>query len=176
MFRVWIWIMAIGLVFADGVWTSAVGGLVGDLSKINSLCVFVENLGIDAKRAHHLSEEIIQKHIYIWLKGKLPKVQTVRHTGRFEGLCGPKSPTLSTLINIITSETASGKRKGFSATVEIFLTRGTLWDSGKKGLGIAYLASIQISGSMVRTRPLIKNAIERLLADFAAEYYKAGNR
>ncbi len=168
-----VWGMAIGLVLLGGAWDSAVG-VAYDLTKLKSLCVDSVELSVAAMQDHDLSKEAIKNHVYVWLKGKLPKLRVERFTGVYRGTCSADNPTLYANVNIDTSETKRGKM-GYYGNVKIVVKRRTTWESGKVGLGIAYSAGTILTGPMGDARAHVNEGLDLLLTDFAAEYYKAGN-
>ena len=174
MVRQWVWLMAIGLVLADGTWNST-AGVALDLTKLKSVCVKVETLSSEARREFGLSREAIKKHVYVWLKGKLPRLRVERFTGTFAGLCDVKAPTLFVTINLDTLETTGAAIRGYYGSAEIQLWRIALWESGNTGHGIAYDNGSIIGGPSHAVVRAVNEVLNELLTDFAAEYYKAGN-
>ena len=170
----WVWAIAIGLVLLGGAWNSAVGGASLDLTKLKSLCVDTEELPPTATQDHNLSKEAIKNYVYVWLKGKLPRLRVERFRGAHKGLCSPGKPYLYVNVNIRTSK-ANGMRIGFYGNVHVYITRLTTWETGNVSLGIAYFSNTILIGPMGKARSLVNDAFELLLTDFAAEYYKAGN-
>jgi hypothetical protein len=159
--------MAIGLVLFGGAWDSATG-TVYDLSKLKSVCVGTKPLAGEGKSLGLNREEIIS-YTYVWLKGKLPRLQVGRWTGTPTGACKG-----NILFVRVTMTRLSGGR-GYSGVVEIQLVRPTLWESGISGLGIAYLRHYILTGPPGAAVQHVNETLDALLTDFAAEYYEAGN-
>ena len=123
---------------------------------------------------HDLSREAIKNHVYVWLRGKLPKLRVERFTGAYRGACSADKPTLYARVSIGTSK-GKGTKVGYYGQVSIVMIRLTTWESGKVGLGVAYAGAKILSGPMGKAKTHVKDVLEELLTDFAAEYYKAGN-
>ena len=174
MARRWVLIIAIGLVLLGGAWDSAVG-VAYDVTKLKSLCVPSGKLSVAAMQDHDLSREAIKNHVYVWLRGKLPKLRVERFTGAYRGACSADKPTLYARVSIGTSK-GKGTKVGYYGQVSIVMDRRTTWESGKVGWGIAYSAGTLLTGPMGSARTHVNDVLEELLTEFAAEYYKAGNR
>jgi len=168
MLKQWVWIMAIGLVLAVGASNYATG-FAYDLTKLKSVCVEVEDLTDISKYDFGLYNEAIEKHVYVWLKGKLPRLKIER-----SGACTPSGPYLWVGVSIDIDK-MGGKKVGYYGAVSIHVTRQTRWETGRVGRGIAYRHDIILSGPMTGAMTHVSKQLDRLLTDFAAEYYKAGN-
>ena len=168
-----VWAVAIGLVLAGGAWNSA-AGLALDLTKLKSVCLLVEDLPADAKRDFGLSKNSIMNHVYVWLKGKLPRLRVERFTGALREDCSPGKPIFYAKVSIGVVE-REGMMVWHYGYVAITMTRETTWGSGRVGLGIAYFNITRMGGPTGGVRAAVNEQLERLLTDFAAEYYKAGN-
>ena len=169
MARRWVWIMAIGLVFAGGAWNFA-DGIAFDLTKLKSICVSIDSFPSQATQLG-LSENEIGNHVYVWLKGKLPRAKVERYPTTDTGVCAVSASHLWVNINIAFLD----DRKGFYGVVEISVVRKTTWESDEIGIGIAYLQNFRIRGPIGQAAQQVKNVLDQILTDFAAEYYKAGN-
>ena len=169
MFRPWVWIMAIGLVLADGWWKLEAAGVAYDLTKLKSICVKAVT-GVHASD-FGLNNETIGNHVYVWLKGKLPKLQVERYTGTDKGACAGGAPVLYANVNIISFR----DREAYFGDVALDLHRETVWKTGNDGWGIAYSVGQLIQGSKAGVWRHVNERLDDLLTDFAAEYYKAGN-
>jgi len=165
MDRRWVWIMAIGLVLAAGTWNSA-SPIAFNFTKLESVCVDSEYLGAEEKSLG-LNREAITSYTYVWLKGKLPRLQVERHTGTPTGAC---KNSLFVRVNL---DDLNGGR-GYYGMVGIQLVRPTLWESGISGHGVAYVRGYILTGS-TNAGQHVNRILDSLLTDFAAEYYKAGN-
>ncbi len=165
MARRWVWIMAIGLVLAGGAWNSA-SPITFDLTKLESVCVGTEYLGAEEKSLG-LNREAITSYTYVWLKGKLPRLQVEHYTDTPIEAC-------KTVLYVRVSMDRLDRGRGYYGEVEIQLVRPTLWESGISGLGVAYVHSYILTGSG-NAGQHVNRILDSLLTDFAAEYYKAGN-
>lgn len=176
MVKRFVWAVAIVLVLLGGAWKIGAARLTYDLTKLKSICVAVEYLSADAKRVFGLSREAIGNHVYVGLKGKLPRLRVDRDTGLSTGACVRAAPTLVVQVNLgIASEKTGGRKLGYYGDVIFFLDRLARWESGSTGYGMAYFDERIITGPMGNATPAINAALDQLLTDFAAEYYKAGN-
>ncbi len=169
MARRWVWIMAIGLVLAGGGWKLEAAGIAFDLTKLKSVCVLAE-IGIHTSD-FGLTRETIGNHVYVWLKGKLPKLQLERGTGTDPDSCVSGASILWASVNLMLDREGAG----YFADVQLALHRETVWKSGNVGWGIAYTRAIMAKGSKAIFRKHINEVLDTILTDFAAEYYKAGN-
>ena len=165
--------MAIGLVLAGGAWNSA-AGIALDLTKLRSVCVRVEDLPSEARQEFGLSREVIGKHVYVWLKGKIPGLEVVRFPGTYPGDCSVTAPTLFVTIALDTLRTG-GTKTGFYGSATIQLLRIAVWETGDTGPGIAYDQRSILTGPSHGAVQAVNEALDEILTDFAAEYYKAGN-
>ena len=169
MFKRWVWIMAIGLVLAGGGWKLEAARLVFDLTKLKSVCVLADT-GVDTSD-FGLTKETIGNHVYVWLKGKLPKLQLERGTGTDTDTCVSGASNLWANVNLWSFREGAG----YFGEVEIALQRETIWKTGNVGWGIAYFHAMSVKGSKATVRKHINEILDTILTDFAAEYYKAGN-
>jgi len=174
MVRRWVWIMAIGLVFAGGAWNSA-AGFAYDLSKLKSICVLAEDLPTTSKRYFNLSPKEIKNHVYVWLKAKLPRLQIEISTGAEKGACSLHAPDLWVNVTLGIAKTVGGDIMGFYGDISLKITRSARWESGKVSKGIAYNKNFILFGPTRSARENVFQTIDDILTDFAAEYYKAGN-
>ncbi len=170
-----VWIMAIGLVLAGGAWASA-AGIAYDLTKLKSVCVFVDALDPDIERHLGLSKEAISNHVYVWLKGKLPRLRVERYTGTRTGVCEFRAPTIRVNVNLGVGTTVGGRKTAYYGSVEIRLVRKTQWETGRAEVGVAYDNGMAITGSLKSSSANhVYDSLDDLLTDFAAQYYEAGN-
>ncbi len=177
MARRWVWIMAIGLVLAGGLWKSA-AGVTLYLGKLKSVCVPSAEFTTETKEfeSFGLNEEAVADHIYVWLKGKLPRLTVECNECRKDGnVCSPPAPTFSITVNLHWAKIKGGTKIGYFGKVNISLLRLTLWEVGEPGAGIAYSHGAALMGPASTVVRDVNEALESVLADFAAEYYKAGN-
>ncbi len=107
--------------------------------------------------------------MYVWLKGKLPRLKIERG-----GACTSYGPDLWADVFIQTT-TMAGKKIGYIGYVSISVTRRTRWESERDGRGIAYTGITLLQGPMTGAMTHVSRLLDSLLTDFAAEYYKAGN-
>ncbi len=175
MARRWVLLMAIGLVLVGGRWESATG-LTFDLTKLKSVCVKTESLPTKSKGKMGLNEEAIGNHVFVLLRAKLPRLKVARYAGKATGLCSTgDAPTLWVYVFLFIAHLAGGDVGGYHGTVHISLWRPTLWESGNSGVGIAYEQSKIMLGPLNDAKQEVNDALDALIIDFAAEYYKAGN-
>jgi len=161
-----IWAMAFGLVLATGARTAA-ESIPYDASKLKSVCVRVENTPFPAE-VFGLTKDALGNYAYVWIKGKLPKLAADYGTGR---ACETGTPSLWITVNIDSLDQV----RGYYGVVDVHLVRRTLWETGERGLGIAYSASTIFKGGSRNAELQVKLILDELLTEFAAEYYKAGN-
>ncbi len=167
-----VWIMAIGLVLVGGLWNLA-AGMVYDLTKLKSVCVFVDALDPDIERHLGLREEAIRNHVYVWLKGKLPRLRVERYTGTHTETCGPEGLRVSVALHV---GEMGGRKVDYYGWLAIQLIRKTQWETGKVYVGLAYDKGMTITGPLKsRSANHVYDSLDDLLTDFAAEYYEAGN-
>lgn len=169
---VMVWALALGIIVIGGSWNSA-AGITYDLTKLRSVCVRVDPLSPDVKRDLGLSEESIRSYVFVWMKGKLPRLRVERYAKRYGG-CTPNAPTLWIIVAIDISTTGI-RNAGYYGSVKIRLVRRTRWDSGRRGRGIAYSYSTIFEGPMSGAGQHVNTILDDLLTDFAAEYQKARN-
>ena len=161
------------MVLLGGAWNSAVGQ-VYDLTKLKSVCV--QGAGpSDVLQVLGVSMEATKNHVYVLLKGKLPRLWAEPYIGRDEGPCAVTAPMLSFVLDVGIGKTVSGMKTGYYGMVLLALIRPTVWESGQAGRGIAYYNSILLTGPISEGKQRVIIVLEELLTDFAAEYYKAGN-
>lgn len=160
-------VVAVGLVLLTGTWAPAQAGVALDVTKLTSVCLFGEKPPIEAVSDHGLNREAVLNFAYVTLKSKLPRLQVERMP------CG--EPTLYVNVHLYTNKAGAGTKLGYYGMITVLLTRNTLWLTGQAGLGIAYSGDMVLSGPMGSAYQHLNEAIDRLLTDFAAEYYKAGN-
>jgi hypothetical protein len=163
-----IWTMAVALILSA--WGSA-AGTAFDLTKLSSICIEVEELSHEARQDLGLEKEAIGKYVYVLLKAKVPRLGVIQ--GYIKD-CPPQMPALYVVVSLGVGE-IGGRKTDYYGEVGAFLTRRAVWESGNRGLGIAYYHGVMITGPLRAAREAINSALDRLLTDFAAEYYKAGN-
>ncbi len=175
MVRQWVWIMAIGLVLVGGGWASA-EGIAYDLTKLKSVCVYVDALDRDIYRHLGLSKEAISNHVYVWLKGKLPRLRVDRYTGTHTGACEFRAPTIRVTVSLGVGTTVGGRKTDYYGSVRIQLIRKTQWETGEDIVGVAYDNGTIITGPLKSSSANhVYDSLDDLLTDFAAQYYEAGN-
>jgi len=176
MWRPWVWIMAIGLVLAGGAWKSEAGDTFY-LGKLKSVCVPPAVFATETKELFGLSEEAIADHVYVWLKGKLPRLVIERNEYQADrGACSPPAPALSIVVNLRWARFKGGAKVGYFGHVKIMLIRWTLWEGEEPGAGISYVEGSVLMGNLSTVVSDVKEALDDVvLTNFAAEYYKAGN-
>lgn len=158
---------AMGVALLCGSAPLYVQGLTYDLTKLTRLCVETEELSSAAVSDHGLSQESLLNFAYVALKAKLPRLELQPRAGSCDD-------TLWIIVSLDT-RTRDGVKTGSYGAVRISVTRPTLWLSGKVGSGIAYERGQIFMGRMGSAARLVNTALEELLTNFAAEYYKAGN-
>ncbi|MFQ5852937.1 MAG: hypothetical protein ACE5JU_20445 [Candidatus Binatia bacterium] len=170
----WVWVIAIGLVLLGGALNSA-AGVTFDLTKLKSVCVLVEDLTPESAQELGLSKEAIRKYVYIWLKGKLPRLVVEQHTGAYTGACKRTAPSLWVKVLLRIGKTTDGRKTRYYGMVLINLERRTRWENGNLGKGVAYFEGSILTGPIQNAARGVNGGLDYALTDFAAEYYKAGN-
>jgi len=173
MARLWLCAVTIGFILAGSVRRAEAAAGIFDLTQLKSICVNV--FLTDETRKLGLTEAVVGENVHVWLKRKLPGLQVERFAGRFTGACIFSAPTLTVWGNLDAFTLVEETKLGYYGKVEITLVRETIWESGKGGKGIAYANGILLQGPMSEFEHNVNKAIDALLTEFAAEYYKAGN-
>lgn len=160
--------MAVALVLSAWDWAA---GIALDLTKLSSICIDVEELSHEARQELGLEKEAIGNYAYVSLKAKLPRLGVIQ---AYIKDCPLQMPTLYVAVDFGVGKTG-GRKTDHYGVVRIFLLRRTVWESGNRGLGIAYHDGAIATGPLRAARENINVGLDRLLTDFATEYYKAGN-
>ncbi len=102
------------------------------------------------------------------VKATLPRL-------RASGNVCPSFNVLTLFITLDETQLATGQAVGYYGSVRLTLQRMVIiLDTGKRELGSIWTLSLALSGSR-NPRDHVTRLLERLLTDFAADYYRAGN-
>ena len=133
----------------------------GQLAKLSEVMIIVENIN-DSKKLG-VYEDDIENHVFVFLRSKLPRLKV-----QLSALS-----SLAITVSLSNVHDKSGRTIGYSGYVFLrAIRRATIIETKKNISTIVVALVLSFNGPLRNASTRVKETLDRLLTDFAAEWYR----